>query len=268
MIQGSTLPLEAARVQDLARFTVVKRPHREAQAWGCNVISHTFFGLRHLFTRIGLNLGRIEVNPWHDVVNFARVKKSNPTKQYTLEEAENTVTALVSRVDAQGVFALGFFLGLRPSGIAGLQWGNVDFDGGFIHIRRAAVKSMAGETKTPESVAWLPLIAPVRLPLELWRKKSRGSHSDWVFPNKWPGPLNVESFCRNTIIPLCAKAGVEWKSLYSARQGCGRTDGNLLAARTVLRHKSMTTTAEHYDKANEVAGAAGLKLVEAKALSS
>jgi hypothetical protein len=29
----------------------------------------------------------------------------------------------------------------------------------------------------------------------------------------------------------------------------------------------MLTTADHYDKANEVAGAAGLKLVEAKSLS-
>jgi hypothetical protein len=36
---------------------------------------------------------------------------------------------------------------------------------------RAAVKGVVGETKTPESVASLPLIASVRVPLELWRKK-------------------------------------------------------------------------------------------------
>ena len=73
-------------------------------------------------------------------------------------------------------------------------------------------------------------------------------------------------------MPLCAKAKVEWKGLYSARRGCGThltaVTGNLLAARAVLRHKSMLTTADHYDKANEVAGAVGLKLVEAKALSN
>jgi hypothetical protein len=65
-----------------------------------------------------------------------------------LEEAENAVSALVSCVDAQGVSALAYFLGLR-----------------------AAVKGVVGETKTPESVASLPLIASVRVPFELWRKK-------------------------------------------------------------------------------------------------
>jgi integrase len=245
----------------------------EKRKLGAATLSHTRSLASGIFSH-ALNLGRIEANPWHDVVNLARVKKSKPTKQYTLEEAENTITALVSRVDAQGVFALAYFLGLRPSEIAGLQWSDVDFDGGFIHIRRAAVKGVVGETKTPESVASLPLIAPVRIPLELWRAKCspRSAASGWIFCNQRKGPLNVESFCRNIIIPLCKKANVEWKSLYSARRGCGQhltaLTGNLLAARAILRHKSMLTTAEHYDKANEVAGAAGLKLVEAKALRS
>jgi hypothetical protein len=85
------------------------------------------------------------------------------------------------------------------------------------------------------------------------------------------GPLNVESFCRNIIIPLCAKAKIEWKGLYSARRGCGTMltglTGNLNAARAQLRHKSVMTTAEHYDKAKMEHAEVGLKLLEAKALS-
>jgi integrase len=245
----------------------------EKRKLGAATLAHTRSLASGIFSH-ALNLGKIEANPWHDVVNFARVKKSKPTKHYTLEEAENTINALVSRVDAQAVFALAFFLGLRPSEIAGLQWGDVDFDGGFIHIRRASVKGNVGDTKTPESVASLPLIAPVRVPFELWRKKwpTPQHPSWWCFPNQKSGPLNVESFCRNIIIPLCKKAKIEWKSLYSARRGCGThltsLTGNLLAARAVLRHKSMLTTADHYDKANIVAGEAGLKLVEAKSLRS
>jgi len=242
----------------------------EKRKLGSATLSHTRSLASGIFSH-ALNLGKIEANPWHDVVNLAKVKKSNPTKHYTLEEAENTINALVSRVDAQAVFALAFFLGLRPSEIAGLKWDDIDFDGGFVHIRRAAVKGVVGETKTPESVASILLIAPARIPLELWCKKLGGKHSGWVFPNQKKDPLNVESFCRNAIIPLCVKAKIEWKGLYSARRGCGThltaVTGNLLAARAVLRHKSMLTTADHYDKANEVAGAAGLKLVEAKTLS-
>ncbi len=238
----------------------------EKRKLGAATLSHTRSLASGIFSH-ALNLGQIEANPWHDVVNLAKVKKSKPTKHYTLEEAENIITALVSRVDAQAVFALAFFLGLRPSEIAGLKW--EDIDGGFVHIRRASVKGVVGETKTPESVASLPLIAPVSVPLELWAKKWGGKHSGWVFPNVKMGPLNVESFCRNVIIPLCANAKVEWKGLYSARRGCGThltaLTGNLLAARDVLRHKTLLTTGEHYDKGG-TAGTAGLKLVEAKAL--
>jgi integrase len=240
----------------------------EERKLGSATLSHIRSLASGIFSH-ALNLGLIEANPWHDVVNLARVKKSKPTRHYTLEEAEDTVTALVSRVDAQAVFAFAFFLGLRPSEIAGLKWD--DIDGGYVHIRRASVKGVVGETKTPESVASLPLIAPVLVPLELWRAKSEGfAKQGWIFFNQRSGPLNVESFCRNTIIPLCKKAKVPWKGLYSARRGCSKhltsLTGNLLAARAVLRHKSVLTTAGHYDPSNDVAGAAGLKLVEAKAL--
>src|SRR5579864_808504 len=242
----------------------------EQRKLGAATLAHTRSLASGIFSH-ALNLGLIEANPWHDVVNLARVKKSPPTKHYTLEQAEDTMTALASHVEAQAVFALAFFLGLRPSEIAGLKWVDIDFDGGAVHIRRAAVRGVVGDTKTQEAVASLPLIAPVRVPLELWCKKWGGHHNGWVFPNQKNGPLNVESFCRNTIIPLCAKAKVEWKGLYSARRGCGThltaLTGNLLAARAVLRHKSMLTTADHYDKANEMAAVAGLKLVEAKALN-
>jgi len=161
----------------------------EKRKLGSATLSHTRSLASGIFSH-ALNLGLIEANPWHDVVNLARVKKSQPTKHYTLEEAENTISALVSRVDAQAVFALAFFLGLRPSEIAGLQWGDVDFDGGYIHIRRAVVKGVVGDTKTPESVASLPLIAQVRIPLMLWHKSIDGGRTLpdwWCFPIKRGG---------------------------------------------------------------------------------
>jgi integrase len=242
----------------------------EKKKLGTATLSHARSLASGIFSH-ALNLGLIESNPWHDVVNLARVKKSKPTKHYTLEEAEATMNALVSRVDAQAIFALAFFLGLRPSEIAGLQWGDVDLDGGLIHIRRAAVKGNVGETKTPESVASLPMIAPVKIPIEALKQKRKKPQADeWCFPNRNHGPLNVESFCRNTILPLLNKAKIEWKGLYSARRGCAThltaLTGNVLAARWLLRHKSMAVTLAKYDKANEMVGVAGLKLVEAKAL--
>jgi integrase len=83
-----------------------------------------------------LNLEYVDANPWHGAKTLGKVRESAVTAHYTLEEAESIINALIDRTDAQLVFALAFFMGLRPSEIAALQWG--DFDGQQIHIRRAA----------------------------------------------------------------------------------------------------------------------------------
>jgi hypothetical protein len=56
---------------------------------------------------------RIKVNPWHDVVMPDDAIKPEDTKHYTIEEAENLISALVDHVDAQLVLALACFLGFR-----------------------------------------------------------------------------------------------------------------------------------------------------------
>jgi integrase len=101
----------------------------------------------------------VDANAWHGAKALGKIRDTEGTAHYTLEEAENIISALVDHVDAQLAFALAFFLGLRPSEIAGLQWGDVD--GSYLHIRRAYVRGEVGPTKTPESVAALPIIQPI-----------------------------------------------------------------------------------------------------------
>ena len=122
--------------------------------------------------RHAINLGILEHNPWHEVKVLAKVKESAPTQHYTLEEAEDCISALVDNPDGQLIFALAFFLGLRPGEIAGLKWSDVDVD--WLHIRRAFVAGVIGETP-PESVASLPLIQPARGMFVLWRARSLSS---------------------------------------------------------------------------------------------
>lgn len=51
-------------------------------------------------------------NPWH--VKIPKdCKESKPTEHYTMEDAENLISALVEHVDAQLVLALACFLGFR-----------------------------------------------------------------------------------------------------------------------------------------------------------
>jgi integrase len=220
---------------------------------------------------------RIKVNPWHDVVMPDDAIESEDTEHYTMEEAENLISALVDHVDAQLVLALACFLGLGPAEIGGLQWGDVDGDS--IHIRRNKVRGKIDTPKTKERAASLPILDQVRVPLELWRRKY-GDTGDGVFviadlPNMInrvikPHILGKKECDRCGKVPEAS--GGTWKGLYAGRRGMvtaviEATNGNYAVAQAMARHKKMTTTLNVYKKQiTPDAFNAGMKLFQ-KALN-
>jgi integrase len=103
---------------------------------------------------------RISTNPWRDVIMPKDDIESADTKHYTMEEAENLVSALVDHVDGQLVLALACFLRLRPAEIAGLQWGDIDEDS--IHILR---NKFLGEVVTPTTREWMASLRILDFPM-------------------------------------------------------------------------------------------------------
>lgn len=215
-----------------------------------------------------LNLEYVDANAWHGAKALGKIRDTEGTAHYTLEEAENIISALVDHVDAQLAFALAFFLGLRPSEIAGLQWGDVD--GSYLHIRRAYVRGEVGPTKTPESVAALPIIQPIAGLLALWRPECPTTGEGWMFPNERNRPRDFRDFTQKVMRPAVQAKGLIWKGLYAGRRGAGtmlvELTGNLVAAQELLRHKSLTTTAMFYKKRTQSALVSGMKLLEAATL--
>jgi integrase len=197
-------------------------------------------------------------NPWH--VKLPKdCKETKATEHYTMEEAENLISALVDHVDAQLVIALSCFLGLGPAEIAGLQWGDVDAD--WIHIRRNKPShGKVGPPKTKERMAAVPIIDHVRVPLELWRAKCENPNGEnWVIADL-PNMINrviKPHVVGNKECDRCEKtpkaSGVTWKGLYAGRRGAitaviEATGGNYAVAQALARHKSMTTTLDIYKK--------------------
>jgi integrase len=224
-----------------------------------------------LFTH-AINMGRLESNPWRDVRILGKVAQPKPTAHYTLEEAENIISALVSRVDCRLMIALSFFAGLRPSEIEGLRWEDFDIavPAAAMHIRRACVCGVVGIPKTPESLATLPLLPQVTIPLTLWRQKCGNPTDGWLFANERGKPQNLKDVVSRTIRPTLQKAGIEWKGLYAGRRGAataiiGLTGGNYAAAQELLRHKHMSTTLQFYKKQTQNALGDGLKALQAAA---
>jgi integrase len=208
---------------------------------------------------------RIKVNPWHDVEMPEDAIEPERTQHYTLEEAEDIISALVEHVDCQLVLALSCFLALRPGEIAALKW--EDFDSDCVHIRRSVVRGVVGTPKTPESIADIPLVNPrVLIPLELWRQKSGNPAQGWVFPSRNSTPVDLHNVVARVIVPhvsgkkICVRcktvtkpSKLQWKGLYAGRRGActltiERTNGNYAVAQALLRHKSMKTTLDVYKK--------------------
>jgi integrase len=245
----------------------------------------------------------IKVNPWREVKIPKDAVESEATPHYTLEEAEDIISALVDHVDCQLVLALACFLGLRPGEIAALKWEDFDTENDLVHIRRSVVRGVVGTPKTPESLAALPLPAQVRIPLELWRqaverenaeRKAEGDveTNGYVFESRNGTPVDLHNLTARVIRPhvegshyklhgkaqdciRCNKvpksSGREWKTLYAGRR-CAATavieanNGNLAIGQALLRHKSQITTAVFYKKAvTPETLRNGIKMLEAAA---
>lgn len=242
---------------------------------GRSTLNHIRSLMSGIFSH-AVNMGLVAVNPMTGCRILGRVRPPQPTGHYTLEEAENIISALVSRVDAQLVVALAFFAGLRPSEIAGLQWADFSIGGdgtGSVSIRRAVVRGVIGTCKTPESEATLPLLPQVVVPLLLWKRECERSGlgtQNWLFENFRGKPTDLSEMVRSVIKPTVISAGLVWKGLYAGRRGAataviGLTNGNVAAAQELLRHKNMATTLAFYKKQTAGALAAGLKALGAAA---
>jgi len=232
---------------------------------GLRTLSHVKSLASGIFERAIIE-ERLELNPWHKVKLPKEAKSPKNTQWYTLEESENIISALIEHVDCQLVMALCCFMGLRPGEISGLKW--EDFDEDYVHIRRAFVRGVVGTTKTLESVATLPLISQVKLPLELWRTKCGSPTEGWLFQTKTGKPIDLRDLVFRKIRPTLQARNIQWKSLYAGRRGAGTaliglTNGNYAAAQELLRHKNMSTTLRFYKKQTEHALDDGMKALEA-----
>jgi integrase len=212
----------------------------------------------------GVATGKCHTNPIRDAIVLGRVLNNTPTQAYTLEEVENIISALVEHVDCQLIMALAFFLGLRKGEIAGLQWGDVDEH--VVHVRRAMGCGKVGTPKTRKSTRSVPLIAPVRLLLRLWRQRCRGQV--WVFPShNETQPVSLDRVA-DRIKPVLAGAGLPWKGYHAGRRGLGtalRTlTGNSNAGRDMLGHSNAQVTEAHYEAAMPDEVLRGVRLLEGK----
>lgn len=209
--------------------------------------------------------GHTETNPIRDAMVLGKTLQNGETQSYTLEEIENVISALVDHVECQLIMALAFFLGLRKGEIQGLQWEDVDTHA--VHVRRAFGRGVVGTPKTRRSTRSVPLIAPVRVFLGLW--KAKGTGTGWVFPGVRGEALGLDGVTARVIRPTLERARLPWKGFHAGRRGLGTQlralTGNSNAGRDVLGHSTTQVTEAHYEHAMPEEALKGMKLLEEKA---
>ena len=232
-----------------------------AKTYRPRTLAHVKFLASTMFAH-AVAMGLCDMNPVRDAKVLGRMLQNGTTEAYSLEEIENVISALVDHVDCQLIMALAFFLGLRKGEIQGLQWG--DIDQGFVHVRRAFGRGVCGTPKTKKSTRSVPLIAPVRVFLGLWRAKSKSSL--WVFSTEVGTAKSLDYMSREVIRPALAKAGLPWKGYHAGRRGLGTTlralTGNSNAGRDMLGHSNAQVTEAHYEAAMPEEVLKGMKLLE------
>jgi integrase len=217
-------------------------------------ISH----IRNVCTRIfgyAATKGVVAGNPFPNAEMTERVKESEPTHKYSMEDIRDILLALRGNLIAQTAVGLTFFGGLRPGEARGAKWEN--YDGSALKIETSIWRKHETDPKTKESATTIPIRYPLNELLSRLNAEQGSPQAGYILLGARGGPRNLDQLARTTIKPLLALSGIVWHGYYGCRRGLATTATDSIkdpmAAAGLLRHKTIETTAEHYIGITEAA---------------
>lgn len=191
----------------------------------------------------------VEANPFSGKILPKSKRAQQPVTE--LNEFSAMLHSLKDQPQARVALGLMYFGALRPSEVRGLKWQNYDPRSRQMFIQCSRWGTEENETKTDEATALVPVNEPLAELLgELWEHEGRPNEG-YVLKGERGASLNLANLARRVIVPRLKAVGIEWRGYYAMRRGAGtiatmvaRDKG--LAAKGLLRHKTITTTAEFY----------------------
>jgi integrase len=108
------------------------------------------------------------------------------------------------------LLATAVFTGARQSELLGLQWADLDFDGGVVHVRRQLDRSGSyTEPKTPKALRGVVLMPSLAALLEEHQVRSPyGEATDPVFATATGRPMYYRNVTRRGLTAAITKAGL------------------------------------------------------------
>jgi integrase len=195
----------------------------------------------------------VDKNP----INLVRVKdvsKRQKTSRVLTPEQFCLLPPLIAEPYRTQVWIAGC-LGLRPSEIMPLQWGDFDFENRTLLIQRSIVHGRQGEVKTEYSRDHVPLDEALVEVLLEHRERWFSTPECWVFANPATGrPYHQDSIQQDHLREAGKQAGlgdgIGWKTFrHSYRSWMDDTHAPLGVQKELMRHASIQTTMNIYGKA-------------------
>ena len=147
----------------------------------------------------------ISINPAEHLI---RPQASAPAEKPALTPDQRAALENVCRTHPDGHYlALLYYLGCRPGEARGLQWGDIDWQAGLVHIRRDIDYkdgAKAGELKTKASARPVPLPAPLRAILA----PLRGLPSTYIAHGHDPAQPLAKTSAERRWVELMQSAGM------------------------------------------------------------
>ena len=224
-----------------------------------STVAHTIAPVREMFNH-AVDDGILVANPAARIGRFLRHTKDRRANvnPLTREEVARLLEAAQQHTPRHyPLFLCAVRTGMRIGELLGLQWGDIDFLGRFIEVRRAIVRGNVGPTKNGK-IRRVDMSQQLSMTLKsLWTQrkaetlqKGWGEVPDWVFINE-EGQTLDDCNLRNRIFYRCLeKAGLRRLRFHDLRH----TFASLLIAQNespkkiqvLLGHQSIKITMDTY----------------------
>jgi integrase len=197
---------------------------------------------------------------WHQPNPIQYVRQSGKRLEepgrLSIEELSKLIFKVLGQRERVMVL-LAFCTGVRRGELAGVKWGDFDFDQKSLALKRSIVNQRVGNLKTEASGKLIPLHDELIAELRAWRFETPyASDSDYVFASpKTQGrqPYWLDAVMRKTIKPAAANADIRLKGWHTLRYSyatiLSRNNDDRKVVQDLMRHANYRITAELYDSA-------------------
>ncbi|MDN0075624.1 DUF3596 domain-containing protein [Crenobacter sp. SG2303] len=191
-----------------------------SQACTLKRIRNIIIPLRHVIEQAIVD-GLIEKNPLDNLILNKLVSRATATTNYQVDPFnEKEILKILNGTEGHGraLLQFAFYSGLRTNELIALEWRDIDFKAGLIHVRRGQVLGQVDTPKTQAGIRSVLMLPAAREALLALYEKGLKYHGRVFLNPKTMQPWLHDGQIRKTLwTPLLQEVGVRYRNPYQTR---------------------------------------------------